>query len=85
MNTSIMAKCGETLRFELEYKICIEYLLSVPTKHGLVTETRLGTISSMTMGKGIIHEMTFFVAQNWAGYLRKKAKCLCMTSSGHIN
>ena len=80
-----MAKCGETLEFEIEYKICIEYLLSVPTKYGLVTETRLGTISTMTMGKRIIHEMTFFVAQNCAGYLHKKAKCLCMTSSGHIN
>ena len=77
-----MAKCGESLEFEIEYKICIEYL---PTKHSLVTETRLGTISTMTMGKRIMHEMTFFVAQNWAGYLHKKAKFLCMTSSGHIN
>ena len=66
MNTSIIAKCGETLEFEIEYKICIEYL---PTKHSLVTETRLGTISTMTMGKRIIHEMTFFVAQNWARYV----------------
>ena len=66
MNTSIMAKCGETLEFDIEYKICIEYL---PTKHSLVTETRLGTISTMTMGKRIIHEMTFFVAQNWARYV----------------
>ena len=61
-----MAKCGETLEFDIEYKICIEYL---PTKHSLVTETRLGTISTMTMGKRIIHEMTFFVAQNWARYV----------------